>query len=124
LLSFSIKVNITPFFYCGSSDLGDSVELFPLENHHSEKSFYKMGNFKLLSRLGQYTYGLYCLHEIAIFITKVVLGKLHLNSQLWQLLILEGGMSLLLSLALAYVSYTFYESRFLKLKNKFAFVTK
>ena len=98
--------------------------LIILEQCFSEQSFYKMNNFKAASKLGLYTYGFYCLHMIAIFFTKIILGKLRWDTKLWQVFILEGGMSLLLTIGIAYISYTLFESKFLKLKNKFAFIVK
>jgi peptidoglycan/LPS O-acetylase OafA/YrhL len=93
-----------------------------LEQNFSVNSFYKMGRFKNVSKLGQYTYGLYCLHMIGILIAATVLEKLGLHRQVWQVLVVEGLLSLSITLALAYISYHFYEKKFLLLKNKFAFI--
>lgn len=95
-----------------------------LEQNYSERSFFKMSNFKIVSKLGTYTYGLYCLHMIAILIISVLLKNAGLNKNVYQVIFLEGGLSLLLTITLAYISYTYYESWFLKFKNKFSRITK
>jgi len=98
--------------------------LIILEQCFSDNSFYKMGKYKLISKLGKYTYGLYCLHIIGIYFTRAVLRKFDFDSQLWQVLIVEGGLSLILSIGLAYISYTLFESNFLKLKERFSFIVR
>jgi len=91
-----------------------------LEQNYSQNSFFKMGQFKRLSKLGEYTYGLYCLHMIGILVAAIGLRMLNLNTSLWQLFIIEGGLSLILSIGLAYISFHYYEKPFLNLKKKFA----
>jgi peptidoglycan/LPS O-acetylase OafA/YrhL len=95
-----------------------------LEQNYSERSLFKMSRYKRLSKLGTYTYGLYCLHMIGILIASILLKKTGLNKNVYQVIFLEGGLSLLLTIVLAYVSYTYYESWFLKFKNKFSRITK
>jgi len=90
-----------------------------MEQNYSQKSLFKMGNNKLFSRLGKYTYGMYCLHMIAILIVATVLKKLNINTHLWQVILLEGTLSFFLAVFLAYISYYFYEKKFLALKDKF-----
>lgn len=91
-----------------------------LEQNFSRTSFFKLKSLVKCSKLGQYTYGLYCLHMIGILITVTLLSALKLNTQLWQVLILEGGGSLLLTLLLAFISYNYFEKRFLLLKKNFS----
>jgi peptidoglycan/LPS O-acetylase OafA/YrhL len=79
-----------------------------------------MSRFKWLSKLGVISYGLYCLHFIGILITTTLTKKLGLNTTLWQVMILETGISLILSIVIAKISYKFYETPFLKLKDKFS----
>jgi peptidoglycan/LPS O-acetylase OafA/YrhL len=96
--------------------------LIILEQNYSDKSLFKMQSFKFVSKFGQYTYGLYCLHMIGILIAATLFTKVRFNTELWQVLIVETLLALGITLILAYVSYHWYEKRFLILKNKFAFI--
>jgi peptidoglycan/LPS O-acetylase OafA/YrhL len=95
-----------------------------LEQNFSTKSFFKISQFKTISRLGKYTYGMYCLQFFGILISAISLRLLGWNTQLWQVLILEFLMSLSLTIFLSYLSYRFFESKFLNLKSKFSFIKK
>ncbi len=90
-----------------------------LEQCYSQHSFYKFSKFKWITQWGKFTYGLYCLQFIGILITLKLTGFLHLNTELWQVLILETILSLGITILLAKFSYRYFESYFLKLKNKF-----
>lgn len=76
----------------------------------------------MISRLGIITYGLYCLHFVGILIATTLTKKFALNTQLWQVLLLDTALALLLTIGISKLSYRFYELPFLKLKEKFAFV--
>jgi peptidoglycan/LPS O-acetylase OafA/YrhL len=93
-----------------------------LEQNYATRSFYKMSNNRLISRWGVYTYGLYCLHMIGILIVAKGLAVFGMNKNVFQVIFLEGGLSLLLTLLLAYISYNGYEKKFLKLKEKFSLI--
>jgi peptidoglycan/LPS O-acetylase OafA/YrhL len=95
-----------------------------LEQTYSVHSFYKMSSFKRISRLGIITYGLYCLHLISLSATVVILNKLHLNEQVWQAIFIKTPLSLALTIIAAHFSYKYFESPFLRLKDRFAFITK
>ncbi len=95
-----------------------------LEQNFSLNSFFKIGNLKYVSLLGKYTYSLYCLHPIAISLCSILLIKLGLLTQVWQLWILLFPISLLISLIISYFSYEYFEKRFLKLKDKFSYFGK
>jgi peptidoglycan/LPS O-acetylase OafA/YrhL len=94
-----------------------------LEQNFSKNSFFKFKSLRRITKLGQYTYGLYCLHMIGILIVAILLRKLQFNTKVWQVLLVEGSLSLAITILLAFISYHFFEKRFLKLKNKFAFVS-
>ncbi len=98
--------------------------LIILEQCFAKYSFYKMGNFKLASRLGLVTYGLYCLHFIIISAVLGLTKLAGLNNKLWQAVLLEPALSLIITIAVALFSYRFFEAPFLKLKDKFAFLPK
>ena len=98
--------------------------LIILEQNYSKNSLFKMKDFKAFSWLGKYTYGLYCLHTIAALVTIQAMTMLRINTHLWQVLILQTLLMFALSIVIAYISYEYYEKPFLKLKNRFSFITK
>ncbi|MBK9047443.1 MAG: hypothetical protein IPL74_12265 [Bacteroidetes bacterium] len=82
-----------------------------------------MSDFKRISKLGTITYGLYCLHFIGILVATTITKKLGINTGLYQVLFLDTFMALGFTIFIASISYRFYETPFLKLKNKFAYIT-
>ena len=104
--------------------MGITFALIIAEQNFSHNSLFKIGNWKIISRLGKYTYGLYCLHYIAILICITILRKLSLNHYSWQIWLLEIPFSMILSICISWMSYHFFENRFLKLKRKFAYITQ
>ncbi|HSC52264.1 MAG TPA: acyltransferase [Phnomibacter sp.] len=95
-----------------------------LEQNYAERSFFKMKNLTRISKLGNYTYGLYCLHFGAIVIVNAVFQKLPIDRTNVVISLTEFATALLLSIGVSWLSYHLYEHRFLKLKDKFAFITK
>jgi peptidoglycan/LPS O-acetylase OafA/YrhL len=95
-----------------------------LEQCFSEKSFFKMSSFPILTKLGRISYGLYCLHSIGLLVTATMLNKLNLNTTLWQVLLLDTSISLLITILISALSYRFYEKPFLKIKEQFAYYTR
>ena len=91
-----------------------------LEQNYSLRSYFKIGHFKIVSRLGKYTYGLYCLHTIALLITITTLKHFNLHTESWHFWFLEFPIALTISVYLSYISYHKFESYFLKLKAKFS----
>lgn len=83
-----------------------------------------LGKFKWISNLGEYTYGLYCLHMIAILIVTTLANKFLPNHSATLLFLVIFPLTLILSIALAKISFKYFESYFLKLKNKFSIITK
>ena len=100
------------------------ILLIILEQTFSHNSFFKMSNFKTISKLGGITYGLYCLHFVGILITISITKKLALNTHLWQVFLLDTSIALLLTIIISKISYTYFESPFLKLKDKYSIITK
>jgi peptidoglycan/LPS O-acetylase OafA/YrhL len=98
--------------------------LIILEQNFSKNSFYKMSNFKIASKLGVISYGLYCLHFIGILITITISEKLHINESLWSVLLIEPIAAIVITIILSKLSYRFFESPFLRLKEKFAYIIK
>jgi peptidoglycan/LPS O-acetylase OafA/YrhL len=89
------------------------------EQNMNNNSFYKLGRFKWLSRIGKYTYSLYMLHLVVLdmlaYFFRYFSIDYHNNS-------LNGFLFAIIGFAgsgvLAYLSYKFMETPFLKLKEK------
>jgi len=88
-----------------------------LEQSFSENSFYKLRNFRFASWWGKYTYGLYLLHPVAITFAIFILSRLGFNYHTLVNCLIITSISFILSLALAYCSYTYLEQPFLRLKK-------
>jgi peptidoglycan/LPS O-acetylase OafA/YrhL len=95
-----------------------------LEQNFATFSFYKISRSKFLSRWGNYTYGLYCLHTIGLLIAHIISEKLLKLNNNWLIMGIDFTVGFGLSMIMAYISYTYFEAPFLKLKNKFAYFTK
>jgi len=95
------------------------IILIILEQNYSKNSFYKFSSFKTISNLGKITYGLYCLHFIGILIVITITDKLNINNNLWEVLILETCLALIISIFISKISYNYFEKPFLKIKAKF-----
>ena len=52
------------------------------------------------------------------------MGKFGLNESLWQVMILETFIALGITIFISEISFTYFESPFLKWKEKFAYITK
>lgn len=94
-----------------------------LEQNYAKNSLFKLGNFKLISKLGTMTYGLYCLHFIGILIATNLFKIFHLNTDLWQVLILETGVALSITIMIASLSYRYFESHFLRMKHRLSSIS-
>ena len=96
------------------------IVLIILEQNYATHSLFKVSRLKIISRLGRYTYGFYCLHFIGI-LTATTLSKLiGFNSYLYSVLIFETTVAFLVTLILGFLSYRYLESPFLRLKGRFA----
>lgn len=76
-----------------------------------------------LSKLGKYTYGMYFYHPTIILIFKIIFYKLDLQYQnhFW-IHLLMIILSLIITVIIAIFSYKYFESYFLKLKNKLTMI--
>ena len=95
-----------------------------LEQNYSDQSFFKMKNFKLFSRLGVITYGLYCLHFIGILIATTVTSRLSWNTHLWQVFFLDTSLALFITICISSLSYRFFELPFLKMNARISYISK
>lgn len=95
-----------------------------LEQNFSKHSLWKLSNTPRITKLGIYTYGLYCIHVIAMTITEMgfKLAGTDMHHPAW--IMLAATIAFSLNILLAYLSYHLFEKRFLKLKDKFAFIVK
>lgn len=91
-----------------------------LEQNYSENSFYKVSRFKTVSKLGLYTYSLYMLHFMCIYVVNKALDILHLNTKIYQVVIVQTLISFVASLVVAWISFNYLEKYFLVLKNRFS----
>ncbi len=90
-----------------------------LEQSFSINSLFKISNFKRISDFGKITYGLYCLHFIGILITITITNYFNMNKNLFEIIFLTTPLALLFSILISKVSYIYYETPFLKLKEKY-----
>ena len=95
-----------------------------LEQNYARNSFVKMVQFRFLSYWGTYTYGLYCLHYMALLFAIQIMHRLGLNGTPLGVVLGDNALALVLALGMSWVSFNFYEKSFLKLKNRFAFITR
>ncbi len=121
LLTGSIEISLLPIVF---------AVLFAfilLEQTYGEHSFWKAGRSRLMSRLGKISYGLYAYHMIAFFMVLTTTHYLfHIpfqtNSLAW--FIVRSGISLVVTVGLASLSYKIMEEPILKLKQGFGYSKK
>lgn len=81
--------------------------------------FFRLSRFKILVETGKYTYGMYCLHFLAILITITFTKSILHKDTSWNVLITEPIISLMLTYVISVISYRYFEQYFLRLKRKF-----
>ncbi|HSN60380.1 MAG TPA: hypothetical protein VLR49_05575, partial [Ferruginibacter sp.] len=79
---------------------------------------------RFLTKWGNYTYGLYCLHTFGLLTAHVVTSKLFKITDPALVMGCSFGIGLPVTMVLALFSYHIFELPFLRLKNKFAYFTK
>lgn len=104
--------------------LGSLFAFVIVEQNFAKRSFFKFSRFRIVSGLGIYTYGLYCLHFFGILIVEKVVDKFQIPVST----LFPSGISalaaLIITIFLSYLSYHLFEKWFLKLKDNFAFIIK
>ncbi len=90
-----------------------------LEQNLSVSSIIKLKRFKTLSNFGKVTYGMYLLHPIVIFLILGVFKFIHLDGKSSIGVSLLFVITLVLTIIVSSISYKYFETRFLKLKEKF-----
>ena len=91
-----------------------------LEQTYAAHSPFKLHRLRRITNLGRYTYALYCLHFLALYIVLALRRKVPVPETLFQVLVVDTVMGLALSIALAWLSYHLLERRFLELKERFS----
>jgi len=89
------------------------------EQNYATGSFYKMKKYNRSSWLGRYTYGLYMLHMIALYLLNLLFRLFNVDLSDYREIILFGLMGLIISTLFSYMSYEFFEKPFLRLKRRF-----
>ncbi len=84
------------------------------------ESALNLGHISFANKWGKYTYGIYLIHPIAITLLDVAVRMLHIKSDNFIYSLLTGVAGLIFTLFLSKMSYEYYESRFLRLKEKFS----
>jgi peptidoglycan/LPS O-acetylase OafA/YrhL len=80
-----------------------------------------LNRIPLLEFFGKYTYGLYLYHVVCNFIIHILIDDIFkIHETIFSVIVLRPILSLLLAIVLSMLSYHYFESYFLKLKNKFA----
>lgn len=95
-----------------------------LEQNFADNSLFKMANLPRVTRLGQYTYGLYCYHIIAITAANAILKRLGWDREAWQVVFLATPLALILAIGIAAMSYHLFEKHLLRLKTRFSYVSQ
>ncbi len=95
-----------------------------LEQNYAKRSLFKMSRFKLMSKLGVYTYGLYCLHLLGFMVADIAITKAGFDKTSFAIAIVGVIIAFIISIIISLSSYHFYEKWFLRLKDKFAFIVK
>lgn len=76
-------------------------------------------NFSFANKWGKYTYGIYLLHPIVLTFLSIIVRVMHLPGSNFFTLFIMGVVGFILTLLLSKISYQYYESKFLLLKDKF-----
>ncbi len=97
-----------------------------MEQNYATNSFYKIKNWKLISSFGKYTYGMYCYHMIVFFSTLFIfhLMGIDIQSMSKYTFLFIVFVSFFSTILVAELSYHYYESFFLRLKNRFSFIER
>ena len=77
-----------------------------------------MSRNRLLTYWGTFTYGFYCLHPIGLQVALIGMRRFWPGSEDLSFVSVYSTLALLISAAMAWVSYRFFETPFLRLKGR------
>jgi peptidoglycan/LPS O-acetylase OafA/YrhL len=103
---------IQPLFFC----------FIIAEQNFAKNSFYKIGNNKMMTDLGQISFGLYLFHALTYFFLDYLFRYMNIYSETFIPLFSMGILSFLLTIILARLSYIYFEQPFLRIKKNLAVV--
>jgi peptidoglycan/LPS O-acetylase OafA/YrhL len=89
---------------------------------YGQHSFLKLSNFKFMTSMGKYTYGMYLLHPVALLSIDILMRVTHFRRDTFSTELLFAVSTFLLTIAISYASYHLYEKHFLKLKKRFSVI--
>jgi peptidoglycan/LPS O-acetylase OafA/YrhL len=97
-----------------------------MEQNYANHSLFKIKNWKIISSFGKYTYGMYCYHMIVFFVVLFLFYMMginiqHMSKYTFFMLVLISFFSTIL---VSELSYQYYESIFLRLKDRFSLIRK
>ncbi len=96
-----------------------------LDQNFSLQTRWKLSNNRFITFWGKYTYGLYLWHALVLMIINIVVNKvLHISPDQFTVRIAIAVLGFVLSLGVSYISYNWFEARFIRLKDKFSFIHK
>lgn len=90
-----------------------------MEQNFSPHSFKKFGDWNILSDLGKITYGLYLLHPVCIQFIELTWNYFFPHADPFYSLLIKGCLSFGCSVLICTLSYRYFESYFLKIKERF-----
>ncbi|XZF13815.1 acyltransferase family protein [Chitinophagaceae bacterium MMS25-I14] len=93
-----------------------------LEQCFAKNALFPLGRIKPFSALGKVSYGLYMLHPVAILIVDISFRVAHINNTKFGMLVLQGILSLIVSIFIAKMSFKWFETPFLRIKERFAVI--
>jgi peptidoglycan/LPS O-acetylase OafA/YrhL len=93
-----------------------------VEQCFARNNLFALGRNQQFSHLGKISYGLYMLHPIGILITDIAFRVAKIDSNSFLVLVAMGILSFVVSILIAKLSYKWFETPFLRLKDKFAVV--
>lgn len=118
LFGYKVLLRNVPFQMVFQILFGVIFSLVILEQNYSKHSLFKMSNFKWISKWGVWTYGLYCYHALGIYAAILISKKLGFNTTTFEVLVTDTLIALAVSLLISWFSYKYFETPFLRLKNK------
>lgn len=86
------------------------------------KSILNLGKVKIASQLGKYTFGIYLIHPIVINLFDVLYKSLQITKDTFFSSFLFGSTCLISTIFVSKCSYKYFESPFLKLKERFSVI--